>query len=83
MGPKECLQNMHVLGLPLVPYGQAKEVNVILHGRWWYLNWEEEFLQEWVDENKAMLEHLPSDLYEYIDAKVCFVEFHMLIPISL
>ena len=86
MGPKECLQKMHVLGLPLVQpkdlWGKV-EANVKLHGKWWFLSSREKSLQEWVDENKAILEPLPSDHYEYITSKVCFIEFHVLIPISL
>ena len=90
MVPKECLQNMDVLGLPLVPLerdpfsrldGSPKLLQ--LHGKWWWLFSQEESLQEWVDENKMMLEHLPSDHYEYITAKVCFIKFHMLMPTSL
>ena len=90
MGPKECLQNMDVLGLPLVPpeeylfsplRGLGKPLQ--LHGKWGWLFSQEKSLQEWVDENKMMLEPLPSDHYEYINAKVHFIKFHILMPISL
>ena len=82
LDPKECLQKMHVLGLPLRETCSV-DANVNLHGRWWYLCCKGKPFQELVeDENKAILEHLPSDHYEYINAKVRFIEFHVLIPIS-
>ena len=87
MGPKESMQNMDVLGLPLVPDEKYERSPLLpkrikLHGRWWHLHCHEESLQKWVDGNKKILVHLPSDHYDYIVAKVCCINI-MLMPISL
>ena len=77
IGPKECLRKMDVLGLPLVPHEnfewrlQFLSAQLLrVHGRLWWLNSQERYLQEWLDEKKMIVEHVPSDHYEYIDAKV-------------